>query len=81
MQPDATPNLIVNIHVAQSLAVQSRVHVPVVFDDPERFKRKGSFQELRQLDAAYATLTKGWRGYADTARVLKGKFEPFAVFG
>ena len=50
LQPTATPNLIVNIDVAQSLAVQSRVHVPVVFDDPERFKRKGSFQEMRQFD-------------------------------
>jgi hypothetical protein len=30
---------------------------------------------------AYATLTQGWMGYADTPRLLKGAFEPFAVFG
>ena len=50
LQPRPVPNYIVNIDVAQSLAVQSQVHVPVVFDEPERFKRKGSFQEARQLD-------------------------------
>ncbi len=50
LKPQASANLIVNIDVAQSLAVQSRLHVPVVFDEPERFARKGSFQELRQLD-------------------------------
>jgi uncharacterized protein (DUF1501 family) len=50
LQPQAVPNFIVNIDVAQSLAVQSRVHVPVVFDEPERFTRKGSFQEKPQLD-------------------------------
>ena len=50
LKPQASANLIVNIDVAQSLAVQSRLHVPVVFDEPERFARKGSFQELRHLD-------------------------------
>ncbi len=50
MQPTATPNYIVNIDTTQSLAVKSRVHVPVVFDEPERFTRKGSFQEKGQLD-------------------------------
>ena len=50
LQPQASPNLIVNIDVAQSLAVSSQVHVPVVFDEPERFARKGSFQTLPQLN-------------------------------
>ena len=50
LQPKPTPNYIVNIDVTQSLAVKSRVHVPVVFDEPERFTRKGSFQEKPQLD-------------------------------
>jgi uncharacterized protein (DUF1501 family) len=48
--PQATPNLIVNIDTAQSLAVNSQLHVPVVFDEPERFTRKGSFQERPFLD-------------------------------
>ena len=40
LEPSAkTPNLLVNIDVAQSLAVKSNKHVPLVFDDPDRFKR------------------------------------------
>ena len=50
LQPQFTPNLIVNIDTAQSLAVNSLLHVPVVFDEPERFTRKGSFQEKPLLD-------------------------------
>lgn len=50
LQPKTAPNYIVNIDATQSLAVKSRVHVPVVFDEPERFTRKGSFQEKPQLD-------------------------------
>ncbi len=34
MAPAAPPNYIVNIGARQSLAVRSRRHVPVVFDDP-----------------------------------------------
>ncbi|MFK7913562.1 MAG: DUF1501 domain-containing protein [Pseudomonadales bacterium] len=34
-----TPNPIINIGSAQSLAVKSRIHTPVVFDEPERFQR------------------------------------------
>ncbi|MCB1747080.1 MAG: DUF1501 domain-containing protein [Gammaproteobacteria bacterium] len=39
MAPEPRPNFIVNIDTAQSLAVKSRHHTPVVFDDPERFQR------------------------------------------
>ena len=48
--PQATPNLIVNIDTSQSLAVNGQLHVPVVFDEPDRFTRKGSFQEKPFLD-------------------------------
>ncbi len=48
----ATPNLIVNIDEVQSLAVRAREHVPVVFDDPEKFGRKGLYQERPLLDRA-----------------------------
>jgi uncharacterized protein (DUF1501 family) len=51
LQPRPAPNLIVNIDVAQSLAVNSQIHVPVVFDEPERFARKTSFQTKNALDA------------------------------
>ena len=50
IDPRATPNFIINIDEVQSLAVRAREHVPVVFDDPEKFKRKGLFQERPLLD-------------------------------
>lgn len=46
----ATPNFIVNIDEVQSLAVRAREHVPVVFDDPEKFGRKGLYQTRPLLD-------------------------------
>jgi uncharacterized protein (DUF1501 family) len=46
LRPGGAPNFVVNIDTTQSLAVRSRDHTPVVFDDPERFSRKGFFQEL-----------------------------------
>ncbi len=44
IEPNGAMNYIVNIDEAQSLAVSSRMHTPVVFDDPERFVRKGDIQ-------------------------------------
>lgn len=41
IDPQITPNFLVNIDERQSLAVRAAQHVPVVFDDPERFGRKG----------------------------------------
>src|SRR5262245_15665978 len=46
LKPGGAPNFIVNIDATQSLAVRSRQHTPVVFDDPNRFGRKGSAQEM-----------------------------------
>jgi uncharacterized protein (DUF1501 family) len=46
LRPGGVPNFVVNIDATQSLAVRSRDHTPVVFDDPARFSRKGFFQEL-----------------------------------
>ncbi len=45
MSPTPRENMIVNIGQAQSLAVRSRVHAPLVFDDPERFMRQGRFEQ------------------------------------
>jgi len=45
LKPEGAPNFIVNIDESQSLAVRSRVHTPVVFDDPDKFVRKGFFEE------------------------------------
>lgn len=48
--PPGTTNPIINIGSAQSLAVQSQRHTPVVFDDPERFQRSLSSQQRQLLD-------------------------------
>ena len=39
LAPDAPENFIINIDTSQSLAVTSRYHTPVVFDDPDLFRR------------------------------------------
>jgi uncharacterized protein (DUF1501 family) len=45
----ATRNIIVNIGNAQSLAVRSGKHSPLVFDDPARFRREGTDAEKQVL--------------------------------
>jgi uncharacterized protein (DUF1501 family) len=45
MKPGGASNFIVNIDATQSLAVRSRDHVPVVFDDPDKFARQGFASE------------------------------------
>ena len=47
--PPDTPNAIVNIASAQSLAVRGSLHSPLVFDDPSQLRRLGSASELRAL--------------------------------
>ena len=51
IDPELTPNFLVNIDERQSLAVRAARHVPVVFDDPERFMRKGLHQSRSVLDS------------------------------
>ncbi|HMV54345.1 MAG TPA: DUF1501 domain-containing protein [Rhodocyclaceae bacterium] len=50
MSPQPKPNFLINVDAAQSLAVTSRVHTPVVFDDPEKFMREGLQQQRALLD-------------------------------
>ena len=55
MLPTARANFLVNIDTTQSLAVNSRVHTPVVFDEPERFQRRTLLQEkgvIEQVNTA-----------------------------
>jgi uncharacterized protein (DUF1501 family) len=44
-------NLIVDLGNSQSLAVRSRLHSPLVFDDPARFRRDGTESEKQGLAA------------------------------
>jgi uncharacterized protein (DUF1501 family) len=59
LEPKPTPNFIVNVDTAQSLAVKARGHVPVVFDDPERFQRKGNYQVRPVLEQVAAVDDEG----------------------
>jgi uncharacterized protein (DUF1501 family) len=52
MAPDAPPNFLVNIDTRQSLAVRSRRHVPVVFDDPNKFSQEVFYDERAALPSA-----------------------------
>lgn len=51
MAPRPSPNFLINVDTTQSLAVKSRLHTPVVFDDPEKFMREGFAQEHPLLDS------------------------------
>jgi uncharacterized protein (DUF1501 family) len=53
MQPSPEPNFVINIDASQSLAVKGRVHVPVVFDAPERFQRRGFAREQHLLNQVF----------------------------
>src|SRR5579862_5912685 len=49
--PEAPPNFVVNVAARQSLAVRARNHVPVVFDDPNKFSQEKFFDEREILEA------------------------------
>jgi uncharacterized protein (DUF1501 family) len=68
--PD-TNNMIVNLGNSQSLAVRSRKHSPLVFDDPARFRRDGTDAEktaLVELSKARATNNSTLEFLAATAQ-------------
>ena len=51
LAPKPAPNFLINVDTEQSLAVRSRLHTPVVFDEPERFARNGYAQSKELLDS------------------------------
>src|SRR5579864_4141803 len=51
MAPSAPPNFLVNIAARQSLAVRSQKHVPVVFDDPNKFSQEKFYDEREVLES------------------------------
>src|SRR5262249_10534943 len=59
LNPGGAPGFIVNIAATQSLAVQSRRNVPVVFDDPDRFVRQASFEERPLIDRVPSPVDEG----------------------
>jgi uncharacterized protein (DUF1501 family) len=51
LAPEAPPNFLVNIAARQSLAVRSHKHVPVVFDDPNKFSQEKFYDERAILES------------------------------
>ncbi|HMN37783.1 MAG TPA: DUF1501 domain-containing protein [Hyphomicrobium sp.] len=74
MDPAGASNYIVNIAESQSLAVNANMHTPVVFNDPDRFIRKGDsqirpmFDVVEDPDAASTNAQKFLRQVAISAR-------------
>jgi uncharacterized protein (DUF1501 family) len=69
--PQPKPNFLVNIDARQSLAVRSRVHTPLVFDDPNKFAREGFYEErevFAQVTDSGAVENPSRRFLLDTAR-------------
>jgi uncharacterized protein (DUF1501 family) len=58
MDPEGHANYVVNIDTQQSLAVRSQRHVPLVFDDPQKFVRTG-FADEKDILSAVATREAG----------------------
>jgi uncharacterized protein (DUF1501 family) len=54
MDPEGHANYIVNVDTQQSLAVRAQKHVPLVFDDPQKFVRTGFADETAALTAVAA---------------------------
>ena len=57
MAPPSYKNFIINIDKTQSLAVRSQKHVPIVFDEPQRFQREGFFAQKSILESEMNTNT------------------------
>jgi uncharacterized protein (DUF1501 family) len=58
MDPEGHANYVVNIDTQQSLAVRSKGHVPLVFDDPQKFVRTG-FADEKDVLSTVATRDAG----------------------
>lgn len=73
--PENAPYPIVNIDATQSLAVRARKHVPVVFDEPDRFVPKGiPFHVASEADRAAENASEGFlRDIARSARDASAK--------
>jgi uncharacterized protein (DUF1501 family) len=59
MDPAGTADYLVNIDSHQSLAVRARSHVPLVFDDPDKFLRTAAFEEESALRAVVTSREVG----------------------
>ena len=54
LAPSRREEMLINVGTSQSLAVKSRLHTPLVFDDPNRFQRNGWMNNASEIEAAKA---------------------------
>ncbi len=64
LNPQYRDNMLINVANRQSLAVKSKVHTPVVFDDPERFQRHGWMSGDSDSDSDSATINTHNKNHA-----------------
>ena len=50
MAPSSYKNFLINIDKTQSLAVRAKKHVPIVFDQPQKFQREGFYKQKHILE-------------------------------
>ena len=51
MAPPSHKNFLINIDKTQSLAVRAKKHIPIVFDQPQRFQRQGFYSQKNILES------------------------------
>lgn len=56
LDPNPDPSFLVNIDETQSLAVRAKLHTPLVFNDPDKFVRRGDADERAILSAPVASV-------------------------
>ncbi|MBT3609561.1 MAG: DUF1501 domain-containing protein, partial [Gammaproteobacteria bacterium] len=50
LAPSRREEMLINVGTSQSLAVKSRLHTPLVFDDPNRFQRNGWMNNAPEIE-------------------------------
>lgn len=73
LQPEPAPNFLMGVGTAQSLAIKSQRHSPVVFDDPMRFQRHMLASQRSVLDelGSSASASDAHRYVTDVAASAK----------
>ena len=67
LDPKGSPNYLVNIAASQTLAVRARDHVPVVFNDPDGFRRDMFYRQRQGMEKL------------DTGQVARGEVHKFLL--
>ena len=78
LSPEVREKLIVNVASRQSLAVRSRVHSPLVFDDPAQFLRIGRYEQMPIFETLIGAGSSSRPGLSFLNRVAKNALKSAA---